>query len=72
MLVIGIKESAGFKQTIVLVKLAFVVLFIFGAIRAINPANWHPFVPPTPATGENLVGQESCGEAVWGSCLYWV
>src|SRR6266404_833052 len=46
MLVIGIKESAGFNNLIVLVKLAVVVLFIFGAIRAINPANWHPFVPP--------------------------
>jgi len=46
MLVIGIKESAGFNNIIVLVKLAVVLLFIVGAVRAINPANWHPFVPP--------------------------
>jgi len=46
MLVIGIKESARFNNLIVFVKLAVVVLFIVGAARAINPANWHPFVPP--------------------------
>ncbi len=46
LLVIGIKESAGFNNFIVFLKLAVVLLFIFGAARAINPANWHPFVPP--------------------------
>jgi APA family basic amino acid/polyamine antiporter len=29
----------------VFVKLAVVLLFIFGAFHAINPANWHPFIP---------------------------
>ena len=46
LLVIGIKESARFNNVIVLIKLAVVVLFIVGAIGAINPANWHPFIPP--------------------------
>lgn len=46
MLVIGIKESARFNNAIVFIKLAVVVLFIVGAVWAINPANWHPFVPP--------------------------
>jgi APA family basic amino acid/polyamine antiporter len=46
LLVIGIKDSAGVNNLIVFVKLAVVVLFILGAIRAINPANWHPFIPP--------------------------
>ena len=45
MLVIGIKESAGFNDIIVLVKIAVVLLFIGGAIWAINPKNWHPFIP---------------------------
>ncbi len=45
MLVIGIRESAGFNNVIVFLKLAVVLLFIVGAIRAINPANWHPFIP---------------------------
>jgi APA family basic amino acid/polyamine antiporter len=46
LLVIGISESATFNNLIVFAKIAVVLLFIVGAIRAINPANWHPFVPP--------------------------
>ena len=46
LLVIGIKESAGFNNLIVFAKLGVVVLFIVVAIKAINPANWHPFIPP--------------------------
>ena len=46
MLVIGIKESARFNNIIVVIKLSVVLLFIGGAIWAINAANWHPFVPP--------------------------
>jgi APA family basic amino acid/polyamine antiporter len=51
LLVVGIKESASFNNFIVFVKLAVVLLFIFGAIRAIQAANWHPFIPPN--TGES-------------------
>jgi APA family basic amino acid/polyamine antiporter len=46
LLVIGIRESAGFNNLIVFVKLAVVLLFIVGAFHAIQPANWHPFIPP--------------------------
>jgi basic amino acid/polyamine antiporter, APA family len=46
LLVIGIKESARFNNLIVFVKVAVVLLFIALAIKAINPANWHPFIPP--------------------------
>ncbi len=46
LLVVGIKESAGFNNLIVFLKVAVVLLFIVGAITAINPANWHPFIPP--------------------------
>ena len=45
LLVVGIKESANFNNLIVLVKVAVVLLFIVGAVHAINPANWHPFIP---------------------------
>ncbi len=45
LLVIGIRESAGFNNLIVFLKIAVVLLFIVGAAKAINPANWHPFVP---------------------------
>ncbi|MGA2240455.1 MAG: amino acid permease [Verrucomicrobiota bacterium] len=45
LLVIGIRESAGFNNFIVFLKIAVVLLFIVGAAKAINPANWHPFIP---------------------------
>ena len=51
LLVIGIKESANFNSVIVLIKVAVVLLFIAGAIRAINPANWHPFIPTNTGPG---------------------
>jgi APA family basic amino acid/polyamine antiporter len=47
LLVIGIKESANFNNIIVFIKLAVVLLFIVGAAHAVNPANWHPFMPPS-------------------------
>src|SRR6201982_202325 len=46
LLVIGIKESANVNNVIVFVKVAVVLLFIVGAAHAVNPANWHPFMPP--------------------------
>jgi len=58
LLVIGIKESANFNNVIVMVKVAVVLLFIIFAAHAINPANWHPFIPPqavkdgVPVAGE--------------------
>jgi APA family basic amino acid/polyamine antiporter len=45
LLVIGIKESANFNNIIVFVKVAVVLLFIIFAAHAINPDNWHPFIP---------------------------
>lgn len=45
LLVVGIKESATFNNFIVLIKVAVVLLFIVGAAHAIDPANWHPFIP---------------------------
>src|SRR5947207_3187619 len=51
LLVVGIKESANFNNIIVLVKVAVVLLFIFGAAHAITTANWHPFIPPSTGRG---------------------
>ncbi|MBI4664255.1 MAG: amino acid permease [Verrucomicrobia bacterium] len=50
LLVIGIRESAGFNNIIVVVKVAVVLLFIVCAFQAINPANWQPFIPPNNGT----------------------
>jgi APA family basic amino acid/polyamine antiporter len=56
LLVIGIKESAGFNDVIVMIKVAVVLLFIVAAARAINPANWHPFIPPYIPPGDGQIG----------------
>src|SRR5207249_1957055 len=50
LLVIGIKESANVNNVIVFVQVAVVLLFIIGAAHAVNPANWHPFIPPNTGT----------------------
>jgi len=47
LLVIGIRESATVNNVIVFVKVAVVLVFIIGAAHAVNPANWHPFIPPS-------------------------
>src|SRR5712664_3303561 len=52
LLVIGIKESANVNNVIVFIKGAVVVLFIIAATHAINPANWHPFIPPAEGAGK--------------------
>jgi APA family basic amino acid/polyamine antiporter len=51
LLVIGVQESATVNNVIVFVKLAVVFLFIGGAVWSINPANWHPFIPPAQGSG---------------------
>ncbi len=51
LLVIGIKESATTNNVIVFIKLAVVLLFIVFAAPAVNPANWHPFIPPAEGSG---------------------
>jgi APA family basic amino acid/polyamine antiporter len=46
LLVVGIKESANVNNVIVFVKVGVVLLFIAFAAKAVNPDNWHPFIPP--------------------------
>jgi APA family basic amino acid/polyamine antiporter len=58
LLVIGIKESANVNSFIVVLKVAVVLLFIVGAAHAVNPANWHPFIPPqTVKDGVPVAGE---------------
>ncbi|HEY7681859.1 MAG TPA: amino acid permease [Gemmatimonadales bacterium] len=45
-LIIGIRESAGFNSFIVLVKSGVLVLFVVFGIRYVHPENWEPFIPP--------------------------
>jgi basic amino acid/polyamine antiporter, APA family len=44
-LVKGVRESAGTNNVMVLIKVGAILIFIFGAARAIRPENWHPFMP---------------------------
>ena len=44
-LVIGIKESAGFNTAIVIIKVSIVLFVIAVGSFYVNPANWHPFAP---------------------------
>ena len=52
LLVIGIKESATLNNVVVFVKVGVVLLFIALAAKAVNPANWTPFIPPNAGTRE--------------------
>jgi APA family basic amino acid/polyamine antiporter len=44
-LVVGIRESAGFNAGMVLLKLAVVLFVIIAGVRHVEPANWRPFLP---------------------------
>ena len=44
-LVRGVRESAETNNIIVVVKIVAILIFVFGAARAVNTANWHPFMP---------------------------
>jgi len=46
-LVIGVSESATVNSVIVVIKVSVLVLFTVLGVSAINPANWHPFIPPS-------------------------
>ncbi len=58
LLVQGVKESAGANNLIVAVKVAAVLLFVFGAAHAVQASNLHPFLPngfPGVLTGSAIV-----------------
>ena len=44
-LVRGVRESAQTNNTMVVIKLFAILLFVFGAAHAVNTGNWHPFMP---------------------------
>jgi basic amino acid/polyamine antiporter, APA family len=44
-LVRGVRESAGANNGMVIIKIAAILIFCFGAAGAVNTHNWHPFAP---------------------------
>src|SRR5207237_244614 len=50
LLIIGVSESATVNAVIVVIKLAVVLIVIGAGALFIDPANWHPFIPPHNGT----------------------
>ena len=65
LLVVGIKESASANATIVLIKVAVVLLFIAFGAAYVNADNWSPFIPQ--ATGNK--GEFGFGGIVTGASV---
>ncbi|HEY8964831.1 MAG TPA: amino acid permease [Candidatus Methylacidiphilales bacterium] len=53
----GIRESARLNLVIVVIKVSVILLFVFFGAPHVNPANWHPFIPPVSGDA----GQETFG-----------
>ncbi|MEQ7155220.1 amino acid permease [Brevundimonas aurifodinae] len=51
LLVLGVSESANINNAIVVIKIIVLLTFIAVGIGYVNPANWVPFIPPTPEGG---------------------
>jgi basic amino acid/polyamine antiporter, APA family len=49
---VGIRQSSTFNTVIVAIKVTVVLLFIFFGVSYVNPANWHPFIPPNEGPGK--------------------
>jgi APA family basic amino acid/polyamine antiporter len=64
-LVIGIKESAGFNTAIVIIKVSIVFFVIAVGSFYVNTANWHPFAPfglgGVSIFGHTILGQTGKG-----------
>jgi APA family basic amino acid/polyamine antiporter len=65
LLVIGIRESAGVNNLLVVVKVAVVFLVIGFGFAHVDPANWSPFIPePTGERGRYGWGGIAAGAGV--------
>ena len=52
LLVVGVKESAGFNNVVVAIKVAIIFLVIGFGFMFVNPDNWSPFIPPNTGPGQ--------------------
>lgn len=46
LLYVGVQESAGANTFMVYLKVGIIVVFLLAGARYVNPAYWHPYVPP--------------------------
>jgi APA family basic amino acid/polyamine antiporter len=61
-LIVGIRESAGFNATMVGIKVTAVVFVLAVGAFYVNPDNWHPFAP-YGLTGVSFFGHTLFGQA---------
>ena len=57
-LVRGVREGAWANNLMVAIKVTAILIFVFGASRAVDTSNWHPFIPngfPGVLTGGAIV-----------------
>ena len=57
-LVKGVRESATTNNVMVVIKIAAILIFVFGAAHAVDTSNWKPFAPngfPGVLTGAAIV-----------------
>jgi len=50
LLVVGVSEAASVNGAIVITKVAVLLIVIATGTMFIDPANWHPFIPPNAGT----------------------
>ena len=50
LLVIGIKESAGVNNIMVITKVGVIIVFVIIGFLFVKSANWHPFIPKNTGT----------------------
>jgi APA family basic amino acid/polyamine antiporter len=50
-LYVGVQQSASVNTFMVALKVAIIVIFILVGFRFIDPANWHPYIPPNAGRG---------------------
>jgi basic amino acid/polyamine antiporter, APA family len=47
---IGVRQSTGINNVMVLVKVAIIVVFVLAGLSFIDSSNWHPYIPPNSGT----------------------
>jgi APA family basic amino acid/polyamine antiporter len=52
LLVVGVRESAGFNNIVVAIKVAIIFLVIGFGFSFVNPDNWSPFIPANIGEGQ--------------------
>jgi APA family basic amino acid/polyamine antiporter len=50
LLIVGVSEAASVNGAVVITKVAVLLIVIAAGAMFIDPANWHPFIPPNTGT----------------------